>query len=261
MMDFPLTDSVQELTESRNRLFGASSVAIHEIDTEGIIRSVNQAECQLLGYAPDELIGHYVWEFLAAEHRDTSRSEIVKKIARQQAIKVFTREFRRADGTYLWVEVHEDLVENAAGEVIGIRSGLLDITERRRFDAEIRRQNDRMKFLIRSWARAIVTTDALGHIDLMNPAAEALTGWVQEEAIGRPLEAICRVLHDSGEPIDLMSCILSEAGGCNLTRRSPMVDRSGMSNDVSWTASSIRNDDGVIIGAALVLEKYLSTED
>jgi PAS domain S-box-containing protein len=261
MNAFSFTDAMQELAESRHQLFEESSIPIHEIDTEGVIRSVNQAECRLLGYAPHELIGHYVWEFLAAEHRETSRDGIAKKVVRQQEIKVITREFRRADGSYLWVEIHENLIENAAGEVIGIRSGLLDITDRRSFDMEIRRQHDRMKFLIRSWVRAIVTTDALGHIDLMNPAAEALTGWVQEEAVGRPLEAICRVLDGSGEPIDLMSCILAEAGTCNLTRRSPMLDRSGISHDVSWTASSIRNDNGVIIGAALVLEKHLSTED
>src|ERR1035438_8989789 len=137
MNAFSFTDTVQELAESRQQLFEESSIAIHEIDTEGVIRSVNRAECMLLGYAPPELIGHYVWEFLAAENRAASRDGIVKKVARQQGIKVFTREFRRADGSYLWVEVHENLIENAAGEVIGIRSGLLDITERRRFDMEI----------------------------------------------------------------------------------------------------------------------------
>jgi len=256
MNAFSFTDTVQELAESRQQLFEESSIAIHEIDTEGVIRSVNRAECMLLGYAPHELIGHYVWEFLAAENRAASRDGIVKKLARQQGIKVFTREFRRADGRYLWVEVHENLIENAAGEVIGIRSGLLDITERRRFDMEIQRQHDRMKFLLRSWTRAIVTADALGHVDFMNPAAETLTGWPQQDAFGRPLEAICPVLHDSGEPIDLMSCILAEPATFNLTRHSPMVDRSGTSHSVSWTASPIRNDNGVIIGAALVLEKY-----
>ena len=233
-----------------------AAVPIHEIDTQGVIRSVNQAECRLLGYAPDELIGHFAWEFVAAEHRETVRAGIARKLAREQPITVFVREFRRADGTYLWVEVHETLIENAAGEIIGIRSGLFDVTERHKFEREIQIQNDRMKCLLRSWTRAIVTADALGNVDFMNPAAEALTGWPQQDALGRPLEAICRVFEDSGEPVDLMSCLLAGPGSSNASGISPFVDRAGTRFKVSWVTSTISNDNAVIIGAALVFEKY-----
>ncbi|HTB11878.1 MAG TPA: PAS domain S-box protein [Bryobacteraceae bacterium] len=254
MNAFSITNSFPELAESRRQLFEDSSVAIHEIDTEGIIRSVNQAECDLLGYAADELIGHPVWEFLAMECREASRSGIAKKVAREQPIAVFMREFRRADGSYLWVEIHENLIENLAGEVIGIRTGLFDITERRKFEMEIQKQHDRMKFLLRSWTRAILTADALGHVDFMNRAAETLTGWLQEEAIGLPLEKICRVRAESGEPVDLMSCLLAEQAICGVTRQS-MIDRFGASVSVNCNTSTILNDDGVIVGAAVVLEK------
>jgi PAS domain S-box-containing protein len=255
MNAFSFTNAIDELAESRHQMFEESSIAIHEIDTEGVIRSVNQAECKLLGYAPHELIGHYVWEFLAPEQREMSRIGIAKKVVRQQEIKVITREFRRSDGRYLWVEIHENLIENAAGEVIGIRGGLLDITERRRFDKELQRQHRRMKSLLQSWTRAIVTADALGHVDFMNPAAEQLTGWPLKDALARPIEAVCRILHESGEPMDLMSGILAEDGSTNSTRQSPMLDRSGASHGVGWTASPIRDDNSVIIGAAVVLEK------
>jgi len=253
------TNALPELAESRHRLFEDSSVAIHEIDADGVIRSVNRAECQLLGYAPDDLIDHHIWEFVAAEHREAAREGIVKKVARQQPLQPFAREFRRADGSYLWVEIHDSLIENAAGEVIGIRSGLFDITERRKFEVELKGQHDRMKFLLRSWSRAIVTADALGRVDFMNPAAEALTGWPQQDALGSPLEAICRVLLDSGEPVDLMSCVLAAPAAGNLTRKSLLSDRSGATYNISWTASPIRNDNGVIVGAALVLEECPAT--
>src|SRR5271170_5193916 len=134
---FTTTD--EELAESRQRLFEESSVALHEIDTRGVIRSVNAAECQLLGYAPHELIDHYAWDFVAPEHREMVRNGIARKISREQPIKVFTREIRRVDGAYLWVEVHEALIEDAAGEVIGIRSGLFDVTERHQFEMDIQR--------------------------------------------------------------------------------------------------------------------------
>ena len=249
------TTADEELAESRHRLFEESSVPLHEIDTRGVIRSVNAAECQLLGYAPQELIDHYAWEFVAPEHREAVRNGIGRKVSREQPIKVFTREFRRADGTYLWAEVHEALIEDAAGDVIGIRSGLFDVTERHQSEMDIQRQYQRMKYLLRSWTRAIITTDVLGHVDFMNPAAEQLTGWPEQDASGRPVELICNVVSESGERLDLMSCILDGPVPCKPSGQSLIIERSGASFSVSWTTSPIRNDKGVIVGAALVMEK------
>src|SRR5580658_2055636 len=106
------TNADEELAACHHHWFEVASVALHEIDTHGVIRNVNKAECQLLGYAPDDLIDHYAWEFVAPEHREMVRNGIARKIAREQPIKVFTREFRRVDGTYLWVEIHEALIED-----------------------------------------------------------------------------------------------------------------------------------------------------
>jgi PAS domain S-box-containing protein len=259
MNSFAIINSFPELDESRRRLFEESSVAMHEIDTEGVIRTVNQAECQLLGFEPHELVGHHVWEFLVPEQREDSRNAIAKKVSRELPISLFMREVRRADGSYLWVEVHENLIVNA-GQIIGIRSGLFDITERRKFEMEIRDQHNRMKWLLRSWKRAIISADALGHVEFMNPAAEALTGWPQKDALGRPLETICRVLPDGGEATDLITSILREAPICNQTMESVIVDRFGARHNVSWTTSPITNDDGVIMGAALVFEKRQPTD-
>jgi PAS domain S-box-containing protein len=254
MSSLPFT-SIEEFAENHHHLFEVSPFAFHEIDTNGVIRSVNEAECELLGYAPHELIDHYAWEFVAPEHREAVRNGIARKIAREQPIRVFSREFRRVDGSYLWVEIHESLIEDAAGKVIGIRSGLFDITERYRFEMEIQKQYDRMRCLLRSWTRAIITTDPLGHVDFMNPAAEELTGWHQEDSLGHHVEVICPVFDNSGEPVDLMSCILEGPATCKPSGNSQIVDRSGASFGVSWCTSPIRNDNDVIIGAALVLEK------
>jgi PAS domain S-box-containing protein len=245
----------QDPDERRHQLFEEAPIAYHEIDTDGVIRDVNRAECHLLGYAPDELIGHHVWEFVAADHRQAARYAIARKISREQQLSVVTREYRRCDGSYIWLEIHERLIENAEGEVVGIRSALLDITERRRFDTEIQRQYDRMRFMLRSWVRAIVTADPLGNVDSMNPAAEKLTGWRQQDALGRRLEEVCSVRQDADEPVDLMSCILAEPVMSSRMRKSVIVDRTGANYEVSWMISSICNDEDVIVGAVLVIEE------
>jgi PAS domain S-box-containing protein len=250
----PIPGAVEEPIDHR-QVFEEASVAIHEIDREGVIRVVNHAECRLLGYSSSELIGRHIWEFVAAEHRQSARDAIARKIARLQPVAILTREYHRRDGNYIWLEIHEKLIENAQGEVLGIRSALLDITERYHGDEKIQKQCNWMKFVLRSLAAAIVTSDALGNIDFMNPAAQEITGWQEQDALGRPLEQVCRLLHDAGERVDLMSCILTETVISNRARKFVIEDKSGASHSVSWTISPICNDGGVIVGAALVIEK------
>lgn len=247
--------NVQEPADRHRQLFEEAPVAYHEIDTHGVIRDVNRAQCELLGYSPEQMIGRPIWDFVAAENQQAARDAIAGKVARMFPPSVVTREFRRSDGNYLWVEIHDKLIENGEGEVIGVRSALLDVTERLQLEAEIRKQSDWIRFAFKSTARGIVTADALGNINLMNPAAEALTGWSHEEAVGRSLEKVCRLERDSGEPVDLMSCVLAEPAKANPTRNFVMIDRAGESQAVSWTVSPIWNDDEVIVGATLVVEK------
>ena len=247
--------NVQEPADRHRQLFEEAPVAYHEIDTHGVIRDVNRAQCELLGYSPEQMIGRPIWDFVAAENQQAARDAIAGKVARMFPPSVVTREFRRSDGNYLWVEIHDKLIENGEGEVIGVRSALLDVTERLQLEAEIRKQSDWIRFAFKSTARGIVTADALGNINLMNPAAEALTGWSHEEAVGRSLEKVCRLERDSGEPVDLMSCVLAEPAQSNPTRNFVMIDRAGESQAVSWTVSPIWNDDEVIVGATLVVEK------
>lgn len=131
----------QALDESEERfrvLFEDAPVAYHEIDATGIICRVNQTECKLLGFSRCELIGRPVWELVAPEERDTSRDAVHQKLAGTRKLAPFTREYIRRDGTHIVVEIHEKLITNYLGAVIGIRTVMLDITEKRLLEEQLR---------------------------------------------------------------------------------------------------------------------------
>src|SRR5581483_11050660 len=63
----------------------------------------------------------------------------------------FERPYTRRDGTTLLLEVHENLIRDDAGHTIGIRTAMLDITERTRarqrlqeFSTELQRKNEEL---------------------------------------------------------------------------------------------------------------------
>jgi PAS domain S-box-containing protein len=112
-------------------LFESAPVAYHEIDGAGVLRRVNQTECQMLGYRPNEMIGHAVWEFVAADQQEDCRQAIRRKIAGEEPLSSSECDFVRRDGGYLILEIYEALIRNGSGEVTGMRAVLLDVTDRR----------------------------------------------------------------------------------------------------------------------------------
>lgn len=126
-------------TEERFRvLFEDAPVAYHEIDAAGILIRVNETECKLLGFSRSELIGRPVWELVAPEERDTSRIAVRRKLAGTEKLAPFTREYIRRDGAHIMVEIHEKLITNSLGAVIGIRTVMLDITEKKLLEEQLR---------------------------------------------------------------------------------------------------------------------------
>ena len=57
--------------------------------------------------------------------------------------------------------------------------------------------------VLRSIADAVITSDTDDRISFLNPAAEALTDWSLEEAGGRPITEVFRLIDETtGRPID-----------------------------------------------------------
>ena len=64
-------------------------------------------------------------------------------------------------------------------------------------EKSLREKNQWLVAVIESIGDAVIATDPEGTIRLMNPIAEALTGWKQKDAIGKPLTGIFNII--SGE--------------------------------------------------------------
>jgi len=116
--------------ERYRRLFEEAPVAIHEIDGEGIVRRVNQAECSLFGYAREEILGKHCSEFTSPESRADSRTNVQAKLSGQKKLAPYERTYQRPDGRNVCVEVHETAICRPDGSIEGLRSFLVDLTER-----------------------------------------------------------------------------------------------------------------------------------
>jgi hypothetical protein len=103
-------------------------------------------------------------------------------------------------------------------------------------------------------ADAVIGTDSAGCVKLINPAAEALTGWTQAEAVGQDHAQIFKVLNQATrQPEDsgVVQVIRSKAAYRSDQPRI-LVARNGSETTGKETAAPITNVAGKIVGVVLV---------
>jgi PAS domain S-box-containing protein len=120
-----------EMDTPFRELFELAPVAYHEIDSAGVLRRVNQAECRMLRFSAEEMIGKPVWEFVSADQQVECRHAIHRKVSCEELLEPYEHDFIRRDGGYLILEIYDSLIRDRSGNVTGIRSVLLDVTDRR----------------------------------------------------------------------------------------------------------------------------------
>jgi PAS domain S-box-containing protein len=174
-------ETLRHSEELFRTLFEEAPVAYHEIDREGIIRRVNRTECGLLGYAPEEMLGRPVWEFVAPEQRDIARDVVRRKLAAPYQPGPFHREWLRRDGGRLIVEMHENVILDSQGQVSAIRTATLDITERQRAEEALRASEERYRSLVDNATYGIYRVTADGALLDVNPAFVEMLGYPSKE--------------------------------------------------------------------------------
>jgi two-component system, LuxR family, sensor kinase FixL len=124
--------------------FEDAPVACHEVDRNGVILCVNQAECDLFGFSAEEMVGHPIWDFMAAEDREKTRAGLLQRIADDKPLVPLEREYKRRDGSSVIMEIHQKRIHDTAGRATGLRTFLLDITERKRAQMTLLEQADKL---------------------------------------------------------------------------------------------------------------------
>jgi DNA-binding NarL/FixJ family response regulator len=60
-------------------------------------------------------------------------------------------------------------------------------------------EKERAQVTLDSIGDAVVSTDVSGHVTYLNAVAETLTGWLQQEAAGHPLEEVLRLIDGNAQ--------------------------------------------------------------
>ena len=140
------------------------------------------------------------------------------------------------------------------GRPLYFEGTITDITQRKGAERALFNEKERAQVTLQSIGDAVVTADARGNIEYLNPVAEQLTGWEAREAQGMPIESIIALRDETtGEAVaNPVSRCLQEGRAVTLADNVVLVARDGSTIAIQDSAAPIQDRNGQIVGAVMV---------
>ena len=120
------------------------------VDPDGIIKRVNRATINLLGYKEEELIGQPVTIiFPEAHYRNFSaRKYLIKNIVESETAGNFERNYKSKSGKFIPVLFSVSVIKSKHGKIEGFVCIALDITDRKHFENALQDSQERYKAIV-----------------------------------------------------------------------------------------------------------------
>ncbi len=242
---------LKESMESYRELFNSIPEAIYVQDKDGKFLDVNEGAVKMYGYPKEFFIGKTPLVLGAPGMVDIEKTIQFLKEAFKGKPQKFEWWGRRKNG-----EIFPKEVLLTRSHYFGKEVALAiarDITERKKFEEMIQEEKERLAVTLRSIGDGVVTTDTEGKIVLMNPVAEKLTGWSQQEAIGQPFEKVFHLSYANGNIDNPVHKVMNAGQVIRLSEEAVLIARDGTERMVSHNGAPIRDQESNIIGVVLVL--------
>ena len=130
---------------------------------------------------------------------------------------------------------------------------LLDTTAQKRTEAEAGVLSSRYRTILASIGKAVIVTDPESRITFMNPTAEKFTGWVQNDALAKPLTEIVHVTNeDSAHAVEsIVQSAIRDSAVVSLADPSVLVARTGGEMPIDGNAAPIIDAAGHLAGVVV----------
>ena len=215
-------------------------------DEHGRYLYVNRAFCEMVGYTREALLDMDVAALTHPDDRADSGRLMDELTAGQIKQVNIEKRYVRADGSTLWVEISGSTMRDAHGRPFCHIAHVQDITVRK----EHERERELLSAIVDSSDDAIFSKTLDGTITSWNPGAERLYGFTAAEACGSNIGELIVPPSIAGDDLGIIRQVQAgESVDHYETLRRRKDDRLV---EVSLTASPIKDENGQIVGVAVI---------
>lgn len=193
-------------SESQYRdLVETTSDWLWEVDANGVYTYASPKVRELLGYAPQEVLGKTPFDFMPPDEARRIRAIFAEIAAARRPFERLEKVNRHRDGRFVTLETSGVPIFDGQGQFCGYRGIDRDITARKR-DETTRRL---LAAALEQSADLVMIVDRQGLISYVNPALCAATGYTAEELIGSKPSVLKSGVQDADTYAELWRTILS----------------------------------------------------
>ena len=132
------------------------------------------------------------------------------------------------------------------------REAIEALDQARRAERALADEKERLSVTLRSIGDGVIATDLQGRVQLVNPAAEQLTGWTQDEAIGLSIARVFQSLdHDTREVCNPLADVSRDPNRPGATRFTMLAARDRSERPIEEMAAPLQDAAGRTIGMVL----------
>jgi len=241
-------------SEARYRgLFENVVDGVYIASRDGEIITANPALVEMLGYdsvselkAAGKTTVFYV--------NPVDRERVFARLEAEGVVKNFEYRLRRKDGSEIVVLENSRAIRDEPGHVIAHEGTITDITDRKRAETRIFEEKERAQVTLQSIGDGVITTDADGIVDYINPVAQDLTGWDMRTARNATVTDIMTIVNEhTRAPVEnpVIRC-LKEGRVVTLAENSVLITKNGDEIPIQDSAAPIRDRIGNIIGSVMI---------
>ena len=241
-------------SESRYRgLFENVIDGVYISSRDGELITANPALVDMLGYdSAEELKAAGRTTMLYVNPID--RERVFARLEAEGFVKNFEYRLRCKDGREIVVLENSRAVYDDDGNLVAHEGTITDITERKHAETRVFEEKERAQVTLQSIGDGVITTDADGKVDYINPVAQDLTGWDMRSARGEAVTSIMTIINEHTRATvenPVMRC-LKDGRVITLAENSVLITKKGEEVPIQDSAAPIRDRIGNIIGSVMV---------
>jgi PAS domain S-box-containing protein len=211
------------------------------LDGDARTMFVNQRTAKMLGYAPHELLGRRIVEFMDEASRHAAEGTFLQRL--RTISEHFELRFRRKDGTHFWALISGSPIHDERNQLVGALGMIADISELKRTEQALRQSEAEMRVVFENAAIGMALVNGEGRLVKSNSALQQFLGCSEAELAGLTFTDFSHP-DDAAGDLDLLRSFKSGE------RRSYQSERRYLRRDgrVLWgrlTASLVTPRDGI----------------
>lgn len=246
-----------ELGERRIKSFFLNSpvsIIIYDVVGGGstsedfIIREVNPTCLEVERWRREDVIGKPIG-VLRPGVDEFGLVDVLARVYKTGVSERYPAKVYREGGEARWFE--NVVYKLPAGEIVAVYN---DVTESVKAKEALFAEKERLGVTLYSIGDGIIVTDEKGNIEMLNPIAERLTGWKQEEARGLALPRVFDIYSEATgrkrkNPVD---AVFKTGGITGLANHTLLKSKDGVKRAIADSAAPIKDKDGAVLGVVLV---------